>query len=802
MSNNIKELLLIEISSSDRYSSFDEKYKNRCNEEIESMSSCIGLNSDTILEEFYNVYKNIGKINGSKNSINSVIAYCLGMSCVCPSLSDIFLPERRIFARIGFPDIDADFDYERRHEVYEYLIEKYGRERVGNIGTYGTLKMRSYITRVVKALDLSSSFNLGKESYVKNNNLLVREIIDSLPEQKGAFLKVKDYDGEDHVIKNISEASSYCENFKKYMDKYPQISQHSLSIEGLCSSYGVHAAGIVISEYPLATIAPLRATSKSDEDTKVEYATQFAYEDLEYIGLIKFDILALSTLSVMSETIKTIKDTLNIDIDIQKLPLNDASSFDLYKSGNLTGVFQCEERGMQKTMMQIGVDRFEDICAGIALFRPGPMASIPRYCARKKGFEPIEYFDVSIAKYVASILKPTYGVLVYQEQVMKICNSLAGMTISDGYQVIKAVGKKKEDQLNRYEDIFINGCEKNGIDRSVSCQYWREFIMPFASYGFNKCLSGDTVFYDAVSDQSWKISELAELKLSNNMPSLKLWSKDLINNEWFVDTLQDVFYTGEKLVFKVKFDNGIIVECTENHMFLCSEGNFIEVREIFEKKYKVELSDSVFGTMIESITELGLMSTFNCTMLSKHHNYAIVDKITGSMICSKNSHSYCYGLLSYQTAYFKANFPAEFILSYLNIECLQKKWDRIDVLLIEAKRMGMSISPKNINISKMKFQISEDIVSGKKKYTITPSIFCKGLKMAAAEEITKKQPFKNYEDFVSRVNTSIVDAEAVAALKDAGFFPKTKDAVDKFIRLRDHVRAARKKGMSGVDLFQ
>jgi DNA polymerase-3 subunit alpha len=235
---------------------------------------------------------------------------------------------------------------------------------------------------------------------------------------------------------------------------------------------------------------------------------------------------------------------------------------------------------------------------------------------------------------------------------MQICNSLAGLTVSDGYQVIKAVGKKKEDQLKRYKNIFVDGTVANGVSKELASKYWQDFIMPFAAYGFNK------------------------------------------------------------------------------------------------------------------------------------------------------SHSYCYGLLSYQTAYLKANFPAEFILSYLNVESFQKKWDRIDLLLNEARRMGINISAKNMNICKLRFEMNEDRVGSKKKYTITPSILCKGLKMSAADEISNKQPFRNFEDFVTRVDTSVVDTEAITALQDAGFFPKTKNAVDKFVKLRDHVRATRKKGMSGVDIFQ
>lgn len=441
---SIKDVLFSLVKESSRFPTLNDVQKNRALSELEEMSKIDGLLKEYLIEEFYSLYLKLKGKNGSKNNINSISAYCLEMSSVLPEINSSFLPGRRIFARAGFPDIDADFDYEKRHEVYNYLIKKYGRENVGNIGTYGTLKMKSYVTRVVKALDLAESFNLGKDQYVKNNNSLVREIIDSLPEQRGAFLKVKDKGGEEHVIKNLNDAVEHCDDFSKYISKYPDILFHSKRIEGLASSYGVHAAGVVISGEPLAQIAPLRGTSKSEDDSGVDFATQFAYEDLEYLGLIKFDILALSTLSVMSETLKNVKTRYGIELNIENLPLDDSKSFELYRSGNLTGVFQCEEKGMQKTMMQMGVDRFEDICAGIALFRPGPMASIPRYCARKKGNEKIDYFHDSIKPFVSDILNPTYGILVYQEQVMQICNSLAGLTVSEGYQVIKAVGKKKK----------------------------------------------------------------------------------------------------------------------------------------------------------------------------------------------------------------------------------------------------------------------------------------------------------------------------------------------------------------------
>lgn len=262
--------------------------------------------------------------------------------------------------------------------------------------------------------------------------------------------------------------------------------------------HNCHAAGIVISDCPLADIAPLRQTSilKSNGDDEnlekvYEFATQYENSDLEMMGLIKFDILALSTLTVISQCINLIKDNYDHldNFDIENIPLDDKKVFELYRSGNLVGVFQCEEPGMQRTMKQIGVDRFDDIVAGVALYRPGPMEFIPQYCARKKGQEPISYFHKSIEPYVKNHLASTYGLIVYQEQLMQVCNSLAGFSITDGYVMIKAIGKKKKELLDKFEKDFIEGCAKNGVDRIVSKNYWDKVIVPFADYAFNKAHS-------------------------------------------------------------------------------------------------------------------------------------------------------------------------------------------------------------------------------------------------------------------------------------------------------------------------
>ncbi len=243
--------------------------------------------------------------------------------------------------------------------------------------------------------------------------------------------------------------------------------------------HNCHAAGVVVSDVPLDEIAPLRTARKG------MLATQFPNEDLETLGLIKFDILAIATLSVIKNTVEMIRKNYDITIDIENLPLDDQMTFEMYRTGNLGGVFQCENWGMQRTMRDIKVDSFGDIVAGLALYRPGPMDSIPKYCARKNGEEDVSYFHPSIEPHVKKYLEKTYGILCYQEQVMQICNSLAGFTITDGYIMIKAIGKKKDYLMNKFKEQFIGGCVKNGVDEYVAIEYWTKFITPFASYGFN-----------------------------------------------------------------------------------------------------------------------------------------------------------------------------------------------------------------------------------------------------------------------------------------------------------------------------
>jgi len=641
---NIKLEILNGIKKREGFNLTDDIFKKLKNE-ILILESTEGINGVNNLESFYSIWQKNKNIVGTKNNINSWVAFCLGLTTKEPDGE--FLPERRAFARAGFPDIDTDFDDDGRDFVYKYIIDKYGRENVGNIGTHGMLKLKSCIRRVGKALDVANAFLEGKEALTTKNEAKVSEILESFP--KTPLLKVRDKDtGEMVIIKTIQDAIKYFPDFKKYIDLYPELGIHANYIEGTFANFGSHASGIVISDEPIGNLAPLRTAGKG------VLATQYPYEDLEEIGLIKFDILALSTLTSVKRIIKVVKENYDIDIDIDNLPMDDDKAFQVFRDGNLAGVFQCEEWGMQETMKEIGVDSFNDIMAAVSLYRPGPMDSIPLYCARKKGIEKVDYFHKSIEKFVKPILEDTYAICVYQEQLMQICNAMANFSIADGYVMIKAVGKKKRGLMDKFKKQFVEGCILNKITEKVATSYWDKFITPFAQYGFNK------------------------------------------------------------------------------------------------------------------------------------------------------AHAGAYGFLSYTTGYLKAHFPEEFVICNLNVESERAHFDKVIKYERDfCKSMPIDFLPRDINKSKSQYTLEhkKNIKEGIKKSKIRKSLLCKGLSTATAKHIEEKQPFSGFVDFVKRTDKSIVDARAVTALAQLGFFTQSRKNVEKIVKEFNGIREDMKKAaVRGVDL--
>ncbi|MDE5744310.1 MAG: DNA polymerase III subunit alpha, partial [Paramuribaculum sp.] len=362
-------------------------------------------------------------------------------------------------------DIDIDFDDDGRADVLRYVTEKYGEEKVAHIITYGTMAAKSAIKDVarIEQLPLSESDRLTK--------LIPRR----MPEVNGKAL--------DPTLANCYE---YVPDFKNELHSpnplVVETLRYAKELEGNVRNTGVHACGVIICRDDITDWVPVSTAVDKASDSKEKFiVTQYEGKVIEETGLIKMDFLGLKTLSIIKEAVSNIKRTRNIDIDMDSIPIDDKATYQLYCDGNTVGTFQFESAGMQKYLRELQPSTFEDLIAMNALYRPGPMDYIPDFIARKHGREPIVYDIPEMEKY----LKDTYGVTVYQEQVMLLSRLLANFTRGQSDTLRKAMGKKLIDKMNELEKLFMEGGQANGHNPEVLSKIWNDW-KKFASYAFNK----------------------------------------------------------------------------------------------------------------------------------------------------------------------------------------------------------------------------------------------------------------------------------------------------------------------------
>ena len=407
-----------------------------------------------IVQDFVNWAKDQGIIvgPGRGSAAGSIVSYLLNITNIEPLRYDLLFERFLNPERIAMPDIDIDFADTRRDEVLRYVESKYGKDHVSQIITFGTMAARAAIRDVGRALGLPYTYCDRVAKLIPMFATLDKAIAE-VPELKD-------------IYENDPEAKRLLDSAKK--------------LEGVARHASRHACGVVITKEPLEKYVPVQYAGPDDGSI----ITQYSLHPIEDLGLLKMDFLGLSNLTILETCIEIIKKNRGKVIDLDNLPLDDKKTFRLLQKGDTTGVFQLESGGMRRYLRELKPTSIEDIIAMVALYRPGPMDLIPSYIARKHGKEPIEYIHPAMEK----ILKTTYGIIVYQEQVMDMATELAGMTKGQGYLLIKAVGKKIKKLLDEQKDKFISACEANKVPARVANRTW-ELIEPFARYGFNKAHS-------------------------------------------------------------------------------------------------------------------------------------------------------------------------------------------------------------------------------------------------------------------------------------------------------------------------
>jgi DNA polymerase-3 subunit alpha len=403
-----------------------------------------------IINDFVNYAKNKGiRVGpGRGSAAGSLVAYLLDITQINPISYNLIFERFLNPERISLPDIDIDFCDRRREEVIDYIKKKYGENNVCQIGTYGTMQARAVVKDVGRVLGFTFSEVDRISKLITHEHETLREEINANPELK--------------VLQDNDE-------------RIKQLFDISIKLEGLARHSSIHPAGIVITEKEVSEYAPLFKGPNG------EIATQYEFECIEKIGLLKIDILGLKTLSVIEDTINLIKERKGIEI--KEIPLNDEKTYRLLSRGETLGIFQLESEGMRNLLRDIQPQKFEDIIAVLALYRPGPMKSgmIKEYVERKKDPSKIKY-DHPILE---EILAPTYGVILYQEQVMQIANKLANFTMGEADVLRKAMGKKIPSEMEKMREKFVNGAVSNGVKREIAERIF-ENISNFAGYGFNK----------------------------------------------------------------------------------------------------------------------------------------------------------------------------------------------------------------------------------------------------------------------------------------------------------------------------
>ena len=462
-----------------RYPNMLPKLKERVDFELQTIKGMGFPDYFLIVQDFINAAraKGIWVGPGRGSAAGSVVAYCLGITKIDPIKYDLLFERFLNPERISMPDIDIDFEEERRGDVLAYVEGKYGKDHVSHVVTFGTMATKSAIKDIARIEDVPLAVA----------NKLAGMVPSSFPEEQ---VKVKRPDGTEEtdskkVAVNFDNCLKLVPEFRQEYEhpETPEVGEtmkYARMLEGTVRNTGVHACAVIIGRDKLSEHIPISIAKDKDTGNDI-WVSQYEGSDIEDVGMLKMDFLGLRTLSILKETVENIKKSKKIDVDVDTLPLNDKATFKLFGKGDTVAVFQFESPGMQKWLRELKPNRFEDLIAMNALYRPGPMQYIPDFVNRKNGRTKIVYEMPEME----DILSDTYGVTVYQEQVMLLSQRIASFSRGQADGLRKAMGKKKIDKMMEMEELFMKGGIANGYKEEQLKKIWNDW-KEFAKYAFNK----------------------------------------------------------------------------------------------------------------------------------------------------------------------------------------------------------------------------------------------------------------------------------------------------------------------------
>ena len=574
-----------------------KEYVDRLKNEMEVIKEMGFVDYFLIVYDFI-LYAKKNKIivgPGRGSAAGSLVSYTLGITEVDPLKYDLIFERFLNKDRITLPDIDTDFEYLRRNEVIDYVKEKYGEDRVANIITFGTMLSKQVIRDVGRVLEIPS---------VEIDNI-VKHIRDKEP------LKTLENNQTFMLLINSKEI-------------YKQLFRISKKLENLKRHTSIHAAGIVLSGEELNERIPLYKSGNT-------ILTAYSMEYLENLGLIKMDLLAIRNLTIIDRVIKIIKKEENIDIRLEKIPLDDMETLKLFYNVDTVGIFQFESDGMKGFLKNLQVQTFEDIVSAIALYRPGPRDNIDLFIKRRKGVQKVVYAH----ELLEPILKNTYGIIIYQEQIIEILKKIGGFTYSEADIIRRAMSKKKENIILEYQKLFIENAIKQGIDKQIAIDIY-DLVIKFASYGFNKSHS---VAYSLVSYQmaylkahykKYFITEELNIVIDSSVKTKEYIDEARVNNinisSVSINQSKEQYYVrNNTIILPFSVIKNIGTEVAKNIVKERIEtGKFKDIYDTIARLTKIKVNKTIMQSLILSgaFDEFGYNKNTIISNLENLYNYA------------------------------------------------------------------------------------------------------------------------------------------------------------------------------------
>ncbi len=655
---------------------------------------------------------NIDDLIVHNSGAGSLVLYTLGITDADPIEYDLLFERFLNQDRGHIPDIDVDFDTKLGPMVFKHINEKYGNEYCSNIITFLRMQPKVIIT------DVARCFNIPLQE-VKDYTTHLPDTIDGQEITFDALFKHKQYG--------------------QFFNKYPELKKFVKYYEGLPRGTGQHAAGIGIASIPIKDVSPVILSK--DGDTDLMYLSTFEKEDYEHYGLIKFDILKLSNIRQVRDVLTMANKIYNTNLTEKDIPLDDPKTWALINKSKTEGVFQFGDVLGKEVIKKVHPDNIEELAACNAFIRPGA-SGVDNYVNGKKGFNTVKY-DERIDK----ILEKTYGSIVFQEQIMALISELIGVSFGKADIYRRALEKPKKGKNAKLIEQFNNDVKTKAVERGYKpevAEAIRKLIIDNSGYGFNKCLSGEEILYG----RTLTIKELFNKKEYGRAYSIKTTKNkyDAIKND-----IIDITYSGYLDTYTVVTNNGSSVRCTLNHKFPTPNGyKTLSQLAIGDLIYTYQ-NNKIIDDEITDIIYYGKEDTYNVEMKHPYHTI-----IMNNGVVVSNSHAVCYSIISYQTAWCKANYPDIFYAVMIN-SCSDAK---VAVYLNEAKQLGINILPPDVNKSGMESTVENGNIR------IGLNVL-KGIGPAVAEAIVNNRPYNTLEEVF---NSKVFNSKAIEVCTNTSAF--------------------------------